>query len=477
MIFLATWCPNCSWWLLPLLLGAWFLGWLVWGAVKGGSYKNIIKGLQGDLTDLRSQKNEVETDLAKANYEFEKVNSEKLGLFNETKAWEEKYNQLHKTASTNTVTKVDTSGYQAKIAEQAAQLETYRKNNLLLETEFQGLKRRYASLETQIDVEDDASTASDNATNQTVDTTEYQTKIAEQVAQLETYRNNNLQLESEFQSLKEKYADLESQLDASNISNAGTVSDSNVDADATDYVAQIDDLKRQLEASHLANTQLKSDFSAMQLNYADMGTIQKETPTETNNNRLSDLELQLSIVRNANAELEANYANLKSNFGEMELSLQAARNEKVDVTAYNTRIEELKSQIEASEKSKLKLEKDYKKLKKKYDDTTIIPLVKDAPKKKTKKTTTTKAKTIKEDDLTKIEGIGPKIQGLLKDSGIRTWKQLSKTPTPKLRQILTDAGSRYKMHNPGTWAEQALFAAEGKWEELKKWQDELDGGK
>ncbi|MEJ6796117.1 MAG: 50S ribosomal protein L21, partial [Flavobacteriales bacterium] len=28
-----------------------------------------------------------------------------------------------------------------------------------------------------------------------------------------------------------------------------------------------------------------------------------------------------------------------------------------------------------------------------------------------------------------------------------------------------------------TWPAQAKMAAEGKWDELKKWQDELDGGK
>ena len=30
---------------------------------------------------------------------------------------------------------------------------------------------------------------------------------------------------------------------------------------------------------------------------------------------------------------------------------------------------------------------------------------------------------------------------------------------------------------PGTWPEQAKMAHEGRWDELKKWQDELDGGK
>jgi hypothetical protein len=36
---------------------------------------------------------------------------------------------------------------------------------------------------------------------------------------------------------------------------------------------------------------------------------------------------------------------------------------------------------------------------------------------------------------------------------------------------------RYKSHDPATWPEQAKLAAEGNWEELKKRQDELKGGR
>jgi len=82
----------------------------------------------------------------------------------------------------------------------------------------------------------------------------------------------------------------------------------------------------------------------------------------------------------------------------------------------------------------------------------------------------------KKDDLTKVEGIGPKIQELLNDAGIYTFNQLSNTALDKLKQILEDAGPRFRMHKPLTWAKQAKLAAEGKWEELEKWQDELKGG-
>lgn len=103
------------------------------------------------------------------------------------------------------------------------------------------------------------------------------------------------------------------------------------------------------------------------------------------------------------------------------------------------------------------------------------------PKKAATKTTTakkaTKKKVAKADDLKKVEGIGPKIAGLLNEAGIITFADLSKAPIKKLRKVLADAGNRYKMHDPKTWAAQAKLAAKGEWEKLKAWQGELKGGK
>ena len=84
--------------------------------------------------------------------------------------------------------------------------------------------------------------------------------------------------------------------------------------------------------------------------------------------------------------------------------------------------------------------------------------------------------TIK-DDLKKIEGIGPKIESLLNKEGIFTFQDLSNARRSRLVNILTEAGKRYKMHDPSTWSEQAELAANGDWDQLKVLQDELDGGK
>ncbi len=86
-------------------------------------------------------------------------------------------------------------------------------------------------------------------------------------------------------------------------------------------------------------------------------------------------------------------------------------------------------------------------------------------------------KIFDEDNLQIVEGVGPKIEGLLKDAGIKTWGALAASKVDALQAVLNDAGSRYKMHNPKSWPEQAQLANEGKWEELIKYQKFLDSGR
>ena len=102
---------------------------------------------------------------------------------------------------------------------------------------------------------------------------------------------------------------------------------------------------------------------------------------------------------------------------------------------------------------------------------------KQAPAAKAKPKAAPAAKKAKADDLKKIEGIGPKIAGLLKEAGIVTFADLAKAKITILKAILEKAGKRYQMHDPSTWAEQAKLANKGEWDKLAKLQDELKGGK
>ncbi len=101
---------------------------------------------------------------------------------------------------------------------------------------------------------------------------------------------------------------------------------------------------------------------------------------------------------------------------------------------------------------------------------------KEAPKKAAAKKATAKKATAKGDDLKKIEGIGPKIAEIFNNAGITTFAELAATSVEKLQEILAAAGSRYASKKPGSWPKQAKMAAEGKWDELKAWQDAHDHG-
>lgn len=95
---------------------------------------------------------------------------------------------------------------------------------------------------------------------------------------------------------------------------------------------------------------------------------------------------------------------------------------------------------------------------------------------KTSKTNKAPVKNTK-DDLTKIEGIGPKIKEILWAGGINSFDQLAGASPDAIKKLLDAAGPRYKMHDPGSWPRQSKLAASGKWKELEILQDELDGGK
>ena len=86
-------------------------------------------------------------------------------------------------------------------------------------------------------------------------------------------------------------------------------------------------------------------------------------------------------------------------------------------------------------------------------------------------------KAVKLNDLTLVEGIGPKIRSLFHNYEIKTWRELAETPVAKCQEVLDSGGDRYKIHDPSSWPMQAKMAAEGKWKALAKWQHEHKHGK
>lgn len=86
-------------------------------------------------------------------------------------------------------------------------------------------------------------------------------------------------------------------------------------------------------------------------------------------------------------------------------------------------------------------------------------------------------KDILNNDLALVEGIGPKIAEVLRNGGITSWEKLSNTTRHILRVILDEAGPKFHGHKPKTWPRQARMAANGEWKKLKAYQDILNAGK
>ncbi len=81
------------------------------------------------------------------------------------------------------------------------------------------------------------------------------------------------------------------------------------------------------------------------------------------------------------------------------------------------------------------------------------------------------------DDLTVVEGIGDQIGALLHEHGVQTFADLASAKPEYLAMLLKKAGSKFQMHDPGTWPAQAALARDQNWEALDEMQNKLKGGR
>ena len=79
------------------------------------------------------------------------------------------------------------------------------------------------------------------------------------------------------------------------------------------------------------------------------------------------------------------------------------------------------------------------------------------------------------EDLQVIEGIGPRSAQALSQAGVTSFAKLAEMTPVAIQDLLRGAGVRVPF--PETWPEQAVLAADGKWDELETLQDTLQGGR
>ncbi len=191
-----------------------------------------------------------------------------------------------------------------------------------------------------------------------------------------------------------------------------------------------------------------------------------ESIEETSSEKLKDVSSSIAGSAAANvSEVAEKVEEVKETVTE---TIETKVEEKVE--AVETKVEEVVEKVE--EKVEV-VEKEVEKVEEKVEEVVEAKV----EEKKVEEKKVEIASDVAPDDLTKIEGIGPKIAELFGNAGINTFQKLADADIETLKGILADAGSRYTMHDPTTWAMQSKMAADGKWDELKKWQDESDGGK
>lgn len=83
--------------------------------------------------------------------------------------------------------------------------------------------------------------------------------------------------------------------------------------------------------------------------------------------------------------------------------------------------------------------------------------------------------TKSQDDLTILEGIGPKVAKVLRQAGIMTFDDLAQANPVEVQRVLNEAG--LQMMEPDGWIAQAKLAAKGDVASLEKLQHELKGGR
>ena len=242
-----------------------------------------------------------------------------------------------------------------------------------------------------------------------------------------------------------------------------TVSETKAEKD--EYIRRSESYKPRFEDANLERNTLRVKYDKLVAQTANMSL------GETN---LSD----------ENTKLKAELAAMKSEM-ENQASSGASRQEEVDgLIKVAKKAEAEKNDLQIKYESLLRHTEQMKASNTNISSTPITPIagftapVTPPPTPVTPPTPTPTPTPVAgaEDDLKKIEGIGPKIEELIKNGGIKTWSALSQTDPSVIQQFLNEAGPRYKMHNPGSWPLQAGMCARGEWEALEKWQDEHDGG-
>ena len=483
---LFSFCPNCTLWLLLLLLGAWILGWLLWDWTKGSRLRSEVNGLHGDIKNWKKKFTETESDLAQAKYDREKISGEfataKSRLASSDvryKALEDKFSLLE---STEGDVDVDVSKYENHITDLEGQLEKSRGTNFKLQDDYSALKNKFTELQTQLD-SNDYESGETNTDEHIQAMEEQQTRIADLEKKLALFYEANTTMEADYASLKANYGDME--MDLHKVADVPT---EDFSAEREMFQTRIADLELMLasrpteEGSEPGEGKKKSKNKKKKKKNKNgkgkKGNKKSEKQGSDGQNSgyaLAFADSNLQVVEGIGPKIEGVlHAEGVDTWNDLSQTSAARLREILDNAGSRYKMHDPSTWAQQADLAG----------KNDWDKLVALQKVLGSPDGKESDSKAEKLyfkflgfANVKQNDHKVIEGIGPKIEGLLKEGGIKTWKKLSESKEEDIQVILDAAGSRYKLANPGTWAKQAKLADDGDWTALKNYQDKLKGGK
>ena len=420
---------DCGWWpelLLPLLLLSWFLGWLL----RGGSrkYKDRIEALELDLRKSTAKNTNFEKEVSGLRFDYDKLTGENKDLRNNL-------------ANTNN----EINDWRGRYASLESEKSDWEKNSLLASGANDGPSQDdLSALQSQLDA------AKGN--------------LAKAERRVNDLENDNRAKANELADLKSKFGNLESQYSVSQDKLAATEK----------ALDECEASKSSMQTKNLVSETPPPPPPPSNTENSNIITpLSGGTPAPKTGMGVHFDSGNLQIIEGVGPKIEgllkaAGY----NSWGDIANSDIADLQKVLDNAGPRYRIhnpqkwaDQARFAANGQWPQLVKYQKDidggvggHSKAEKLY--LKAIGLAGSSP-----------------TDLKVVEGIGPKIESLLKDAGINNWSALAASPVSRIQEILSAAGDRYRLADPKTWPKQAELATAGKWTELKEYQDFLNGGK
>jgi predicted flap endonuclease-1-like 5' DNA nuclease len=287
--------------------------------------------------------------------------------------------------------------------------------------------------------------------------------------------------ESQVNEMKNKIQRLENDLHSSRMLVAKFQSEANAVADEKKKLqaesVQVEQFKKDSDSLRSKLSTVESDLQKARQGLAEVNQL------KTDIQNLKSEKDKWENEANAQAQNAADAIQSKEKIIVLEKQIQAIQQEKEraekssaevlhlkeDQGQLRTKIALLESDLVASRQAYEELEKNYEALQ--------SGNISSAELNEASSASLQTSGTSKPDNLSRIEGIGPKLEDLFYENNIYTFQQLAGLSVERIQSILDEAGEQYRIHDPETWPEQAKLLAEGKFEEFEKLSLELKAGK